>query len=282
MIPEFTQAIFLRSLDEWGAYPGKFNALSHAEQTEFLKGQGYASLHDMLAHVGVWWEEADSIIRDALENRERPRRKYDFDEFNAASLKRFKDTLEAELLKWYESQRQKMIGLVTSVDPEQMKIRRVHGWFDAVTLLHLKEHGVSAPRFLVLDMLQREWASYADNFHAMKEDEQKAFLAKQGFPRFRDLIAHIIGWWEEGIQIIDATAKNPAYRAPEKDTDSSNADLVELFGTLDEADVWKKYELTRAALIELVINVPDETYDHKEVQAYLRSDVIEHYFDHAL
>ena len=282
MIPEFTQAIFLRSLDEWGAYPGKFNALSHAEQTEFLKGQGYASLHDMLAHVGVWWEEADGIIRDALENRERPRRKYDFDEFNAASLKRFKDTPEAELLKWYESQRQKMIGLVTSVDPEQMKIRRVHGWFDAVTLLHLKEHGVSAPRFLALDMLQREWASYADNFHAMKEDEQKAFLAKQGFPRFRDLIAHIIGWWEEGIQIIDATAKNPAYRAPEKDTDSSNADLVELFGTLDEADVWKKYELTRAALIELVINVPDETYDHKEVQAYLRSDVIEHYFDHAL
>ena len=282
MIPEFTQAIFLRSLDEWGAYPGKFNALSHAEQTEFLKGQGYASLHDMLAHVGVWWEEADGIIRDALENRERPRRKYDFDEFNAASLKRFKDTPEAELLKWYESQRQKMIGLVTSVDPEQMKIRRVHGWFDAVTLLHLKEHGVSAPRFLVLDMLQREWASYADNFHAMKEDEQKAFLAKQGFPRFRDLIAHIIGWWEEGIQIIDATAKNPAYRAPEKDTDSSNADLVELFGTLDEADVWKKYELTRAALIELAINLPDDTYDHKEVQAWLRSDVIEHYFDHAL
>ena len=57
---------------------------------------------------------------------------------------------------------------------------------------------------------------------------------------------------------------------------------MELFGTLDEVEVWKKYELTRAALIELVINLPDETYDHKEVQAWIKSDVIEHYFDHAL
>ena len=61
-----------------------------------------------------------------------------------------------------------------------------------------------------------------------------------------------------------------------------NADLVELFGTLDEADVWKKYESTRQALIELVINLPEETYEHTEVQAWLRSDVIEHYFDHAM
>ena len=55
-----------------------------------------------------------------------------------------------------------------------------------------------------------------------------------------------------------------------------------LFGALDEAGLWKKYETTRQALIELVINLPEDIYEHKEVQAWLKSDVIEHYFDHAL
>ncbi len=282
MIPELTQAIFLRSLDEWGAYPDKFKALSPNEQAEFLKGQGFASLHDMLAHVGVWWEEAEAIIRDAIDKQERPRRKYDFDEFNAASLKRFRDTPEAELLKWYEDERQNMIALVSSLGNDQMRVRRVHGWLDAVTLFHLKEHGVGAPRFLILDMLQREWAAYAEKFHSLSGEEQNAFLTKQGFSRFRDLIAHIIGWWEEIIQVIDATAKNPAYRRPGKDTNAFNAELVELFSSLDEAAVWKKYESMRATLIELAINLPDEIYEHKEVQAWLKSDVIEHYFDHAI
>ncbi len=282
MIPEFTQAIFLRSLDEWGAYPVKFKALSRDEQAEFLKKQGFDSLHDILAHIGVWWEEAEGIIRDALDKRERPRRKYDFDEFNAASLARFKDTPEAEFLAWYESQRQKMIALVSSLTPEGMKIRRVHGWLDAVTLYHLKEHGIDAPRFLTLDMLQREWAGYAERFRQLPEAEQKAFLEKQGFPRFRDLIAHVIAWWEDGLQLIDRIAKDPSYHEPEKDTDAFNAEVVGMFDKLDEAAVWKKYESTRQALIELVINVPDETYGYKEAQAWLKSDVIEHYFDHAV
>jgi len=281
MIPEFTQTIFLRSLDEWGAYPARFEALSKEEQAEFRKKQGF-SLHEMLAHVGVWWEEAGGIIRDALEKRERPRHKYDFDEFNAASLARFKDAPEAELMKWYETERQKMIDLVSSLNAEQLKIRRVYGWLDAVTLFHLKEHGIGAPRFLILDMLQREWAAYAERFHALTEDKQKEFLEKQGFPRFRDLVAHVVAWWEEGLQLIDGVAKDPTHRMPGKDTDAFNAQVVELFGRMDEANLWKKYEGTRSALIELLINLPDETYEHKEVQAWLRSDVVEHYFDHAV
>ncbi len=282
MIPEFTQALFLRSLGEWGLYPARFRALSDAEQAEFLKKQGFSSMHDLLAHVGVWWEEAEGIIRDALEKRERPRRKYDFDEFNAASLARFRDTSEAELLDWYESQRQRMISLVSSIDAEHMKNRRVHGWLDAVTLFHLKEHGVGAPLFLVLDMLQREWAAYPERFRALSEEQQKMFLEKQGFPRFRDLLAHIVAWWEEGLQLIDSVAKDPSYKMMDIDIDAYNARVLEMFNPLEESDVWKRYEATRSALIELLINLPAEVYEHKQVQDWLKSDVIEHYFDHAV
>jgi hypothetical protein len=116
----------------------------------------------------------------------------------------------------------------------------------------------------------------------MTEEQQKAFLEKQGFPRFRDLAAHIVAWWEEGIRLIEGVAKNPTHRMPEMDTDAFNALVVEMFSLLAEVDVWKRYEAARAALIELAINLPDDTYQHKEVQAWLRSDVIEHYFDHSI
>ena len=281
MIPDFTQAIFLRSLDEWGSYPGKFKALPLEQQAEVSQQQGF-TLPQMLAHVGVWWEEARAIIQDAIAHRERPRRTYDFDEFNAGSLARFQGTPEDELLKWYENERQQMVTLVASLDDEQMKIRRVYSWLDAVTLFHLKEHGIGAPRFLILDMLQREWAAYAERFHAMTEGEQKTFLQKQGFPRFRDLVAHIIGWWEEGIRLIEGVARDPAHRMPGMDTDAFNALVVQMFSLLAEADVWRRYEAARTALIELAINLPDDTYEHKEVQDWLRSDVIEHYFDHSI
>jgi hypothetical protein len=282
MIPEFTAAIFMRSLDEWGAYPGKFLSLPPDEQTAFLKQQGYVSLHDLLAHVVVWWEEGEAIIRDTIEKRERPRRKYDFDEFNAASLARFKDTPDSEFFSVYETRRKQMVALVSSLTDEQMKIRRVYGWLDAVSLGHLKEHSLGAPRFLALDMLQREWAGTAERFNKLTAEEQKSFLDKQGFSRFRDLAAHIIAWREDGLQVIDAISKDPAYKQPEMDMDAYNAQAVELFGRLSEDELWKKFELTRQSLIELVINLPEETYNHKDVQAWLRDDVFEHYFEHAL
>ena len=281
MIPELTETLFLQCLDEWGKYADQLKSLSTEEQANFLKGQGYASVYELLAHVGVWWEEAEGIIQDALAKRERPSLRYDFDEFNAASLRRFKGTSKEDLLTWYESQRQKMIALVSSLTGEQMKLRRVYGWLNAVLLGHLKEHTVTAPRFLVLDTLQREWGDCLDRFQAMPEDKQKAFLEKQGFARFRDLVAHIIAWWEDGLAAIDAITKDLAYRHPEKDTDAYNAEAVKVFGELDEADVWKKFESTRQSLMELAINLPEDIFNHKDVQEWLRADVIEHYYEHA-
>jgi hypothetical protein len=171
---------------------------------------------------------------------------------------------------------------VSSLTPGQLKMRRVYGWLDAVTLLHLKEHGLGASRFVALDMLQREWVAYPERFRALSEQDQQNTLRKQGFARFRDLIAHIIGWWEGILQLADELAKDPAYARQPRDVDAFNAEIVELYGALDEAELWKKYETTRLALVEMVINLPDEVYDRREVQEWLRSDVIEHYFDHAI
>jgi hypothetical protein len=282
MTPEFTKTLFLQSLEEWGRYAELLNKLPAQEQADYLKDQGYATLYELLEHAGVWWEEAEEIIRDAIGKRERAPRKYEFDEFNAASLARFKDSSHEDTLAWYEAQRQKMISLVSSLTDEQMKIRRVYGWLDAVTLGHLKEHTIRAPRFLVLDSLQREWGDYISRFQDLPEEKQKAFIEKQGFPRFRDVAAHIIVWWEDGLEAIDAVTKDLSYRHPDKDTDTYNAEAVKIFGKLDEGEVWKKFESTRQSLLELAINLREEIFNLKDVQDWLKSDVIEHYYEHAV
>ena len=282
MPPELTRTLFLRCLDEWGAYPERFRRLPPDEAASFLKGQGYASLRDLLAHVAVWWEEAAGIVSDTIEERERPRRKYDFDEFNTASVARFKDSSEAEMIVRYESQRQAMAALVSSLTEEQLKIRRVSGWLDGVILTHIKEHGLDAPRFLVLDMLEREWEGYPGGYRSMPEEEQTTFLDKQGFPRFRDVVAHIIAWWQDGLDAIDGLSKDPDYHYVEKDTDAYNAQAMDSFGKLEEADVWQKFENTRQSLIEVSMNLPDEIFLHRNVQEWLRADVLEHYYEHAL
>jgi hypothetical protein len=104
---ELTKSVLLTAFAEWGEYVSRFGQLSPDEGAAFLKFQGYVSLKDLLAHISVWWEEAESIIHATIARRERQRRNYDFGAFNAEAVARFKSMPEAELLDWFESMREK-------------------------------------------------------------------------------------------------------------------------------------------------------------------------------
>jgi hypothetical protein len=279
-MPQFTRALFLQALDEWGSYPEAFAHLPESEQESFLQEQGYASCRELLAHVAVWWEESRGRIGDVLAKRPAPPQHYSFDSFNAAAVGRFKDTPDAEFAMWYESQRQEMIAMVRAMSEEQVGGGRVVGWLDGVVLEHLKEHCVGAPRFLSRDILQREWAEYPARFGALSPEKQSAFLKKQGFARFRDLAAHIIAWWEQGIQSIEASVQGDV--AEVDDIDDFNAEAVARFGKLEANEVFVRYEETRLTLARLIDTLPEQVYSASNVQGWLRADVLAHYYDHAL
>ena len=277
---EFTRELFLQALDEWGRYAEVFRSLPAEEQADFLRTQGYASVRDLLAHVAVWWEEGRGIIAETIKRGEGAARKYDFDEFNAASLRRFKDTPEQEFMAWYEAERERMTAVVKDLSEAQLQIRRVRNWLNGIILQHLKEHGVDAPRFLIIDMLLREWGDYVRNFNELTAEQQRAFLEKQGFGRFRDLAAHIVAWWEHGIGVIEGSASGAA--SDVQDVDAFNARAVERFGRLEEAQVWTQYENTRLTLSNLMDMLPDEILAKHHVRSWVRADVIEHYYEHAI
>jgi hypothetical protein len=279
-MPEFTRALFVQALDEWGSYAEAVARLPESERASFLREQGYASYRELLAHVAAWWEEARARVGDVLAKRSAPPQHYSFDSFNAAAVNRAKDMPDSEFTAWYESQRHEMIAMIQAMTDEQLSNGRVLGWLDGVVLEHLKEHCVGAPRFLARDILQREWIEYPGRFGALSSERQSAFLKKQGFARFRDLAAHIIAWWDQGIQSIEATAQGDV--AEVDDIDGFNADAVGRFGALEASEVFVRYEQTRLTLLRLIDSLPETVYSKPNVQGWLRADVLAHYYDHAL
>jgi hypothetical protein len=140
---EVTKEMLLEALSAWKDYPAGIEALSAENKAAFLEKQGYPSAHALLSHIVGWWEEAYAIADAALAGRERPRREYDFDVFNAEAIEHFKAFSEAEMLSHYEAVRQKLVSLVSGMAAEQMQNKRARRWLYGVVIHHAEEHAIS-------------------------------------------------------------------------------------------------------------------------------------------
>ena len=162
-----------RTLDyvdlEWGTYIERFNRLPKEEQEKRVRAMGYESFRDMLAHILAWWEEGMGIVLAIAENREYERRKYDFDVFNAEAVAKYKSWDEHEFLAHFEKMRRKMGADLKSVKEAVFENRRVRSWANGVFIHHAREHLAALSRFIVVDMLENEWATYTADFNRLDD-----------------------------------------------------------------------------------------------------------------
>jgi hypothetical protein len=275
-----------RALDymelEWGTYVERFNRLSKEEQQKRLNEMGYDSLRDLLAHILAWWQEGMGVILAIAEERPFERRKYDFDAFNAEAVARYRDWDEKEFMAHFEQTRQQVAAQLEPMDETVFENRRVRAWLNAVVLHHAREHLATLSRFLALDMLENGWASYVEDFQRLDPEKQKEFLFNQGFGNFHDLLAHIVGWWEEAARIIHGILDSPAFTWQDPETDAFNVELTKKFSTWSEDDLFKHYEVVRLALIDLVTRLPEDAFLNKDIEGWLVADVVGHYDDHPI
>jgi hypothetical protein len=273
-----------RALDyvefEWGTYVERFNRLPKEKQNKRVKAMGYESLRDMLAHILAWWDEGMGIILSIAEERPFERKKYDFDAFNAEAIAKYKSWDEAKFMAHFEKTRQKMAEDLKSINEAVFENRRVNAWLRAVISNHAREHVVALSRFLVLDLLENDWATYIEDFHRLDSERRKEFLSKQGFESFHDMLAHIIGWWEEGARIINGILGSPAFTWESHDVDAFNLELTQKFSTWSDDDLFKHYESVRLALVDLVTRLPDDGFQNKDIERWLIDDVVIHYDEH--
>lgn len=275
-----------RTLDyidqEWGTYVDRFRRLPMDAQEKRVKETGYETFRDMLAHILAWWDEGMGIILAIAENRPLERKKYDFDVFNAEAVAKYKDWDETEFMAHFEKTRQKMEADLRSMNDAVFENRRVRVWIHAVIMEHAREHLVALGRFLVLDMLENDWATYIEDYNRLDGEKKKEFLSNQGFETFHDLVAHIIGWWEETARILSGIMDSPSFTWTDPDTDKFNVELTQKYSTWSEADLFAHYESVRLALLELVADLPEDAFLNTDIEGWLASDVVGHYDDHPI
>ena len=267
---------------EWGTYVERFQRLSKQEQEKRVKAQGYEQFRDMLAHILSWWEEGMGIILAIAENREFERKKYDFDVFNAEAVAKYKDWDEEVFMAHFEKTRQKTEADSMSMNEAVFENRRVKAWLRGIIYHHAREHLVTLSRFLVMDILENEWAAYIEDFKQLNDEKQKEFLSTQGFETFHDLLAHVVGWWEEGARIISGILDSPAFTWESPDVDTFNNELVQKFRTWSDDDLYRHFDSVRLAMIDLTADLPDDAFLNSDIEGWLRDDVVEHYDEHPM
>ena len=268
--------------EEWGTYVERFGRLPKEEGEKRVGQMGYERFRDMLAHILAWWEEGMGIINAIAENREFERKKYDFDVFNAEAVARYKDWDEGEFMAYYEKTRQKMEADLKSMNEAVFENRRVRAWLLGILLHHAREHLVALSRFLVIDMLVNDWSTYIEDFNSLDETKKEEFLVKQGFASFHDLVAHIVGWWEEGARIILGIMDSPSFMWETHEIDTFNLELTQKFSTWTDEDLFKHYHSVRLALIDLTADLPEDAFLNDDIVGWLKDDVVGHYDEHPI
>jgi hypothetical protein len=267
---------------EWGTYIERFNRLPKDEQEKRVRTMGYESFRDVLAHILAWWEEGMEIILAIAGNREYERKKYDFDAFNAEAVAKYKSWDEREFIAYFEKTRQKAEAGIRSVNEAVFENRRVRSWANGIFIHHAREHLAALSRFMTMDLLENEWAEYIADFNHLGEEKKKEFLSKQGFENFHDLVAHVIGWWEEGARIISGILDTPGFTWTEPSADEYNIELTQKYKSWSDDDLFKHYDNVRRALIDLVADLPDDAFLNMDIEGWLAADVVDHYDGHPI
>ena len=134
----------------------------------------------------------------------------------------------------------------------------------------------------VLNILQRDWAEYIRRFRCLSPASQSAFLVKQGYVRFADLLAHIVAWWQVGYRSVERYLADPAAQPKQYDVDTFNAEAVAKVAGLSEEQVVESFEQMRSFLVEFIKGLPDITFENEKVVNQLSMDVVGHLSEHEI
>src|SRR4026209_402128 len=96
-----------------------------------------------------------------------------------------------------------------------------------------------------LDYVRHEWGTYIERFNKLPKTDQEQRVKAMGYEQFRDMLAHILAWWDEGMDVILATAQEREYERKKYDFDVFNAEAVAKYKSWEEAEFLNQFEKTR-------------------------------------
>ena len=134
----------------------------------------------------------------------------------------------------------------------------------------------------VLTILQEDWGTYVQCYRRLSPAAQSAFLLKQGYARFADLLSHIIAWWDVGYHSIEKYLADPGFEPVEYDVDGFNARAVAKTAGLDEETVIESFDKMRGFIIDFVNKLPEAAFENEKVVNQFNMELVGHYRDHSI
>src|ERR1051325_3904601 len=131
-----------------------------------------------------------------------------------------------------------------------------------------------------LDYMEQEWGTYIQRFQRLSREEQIKRVEKQGYETFRDVLAHILAWWEEGMEIIHAIAEDRPFERKKYDFDVFNAEAVARYKPWEEAKFMTHFEKTRQQMLVDLSSMNEEIFENRRVRSWLNGIVVAHAREH--
>jgi hypothetical protein len=132
----------------------------------------------------------------------------------------------------------------------------------------------------VIDLIEKEWGVYVERFNRLPEDEKTYRVSKQGYESFRDILAHVVAWWEEGMPIVLAIAENREYERKKYDYDVFNAEAVAKYKSWDEKEFLNHFEQVRLQCLTDLKKIDESAFENRRVKSWLNGIFIHHAREH--
>lgn len=131
-----------------------------------------------------------------------------------------------------------------------------------------------------LDFLEIEWATYIERFNRLPELDGMQRVRRQGYDQFRDMLAHILAWWEDVMPVILAIAENREFERKKYNFDAFNAEAIAKYKDWDEAEFLAHFERTRQKAAADLRSVNEAAFDDKRIQGRINGIFIHHAREH--
>lgn len=131
-----------------------------------------------------------------------------------------------------------------------------------------------------LNFVEIEWGTYVERFNRWPVEEGIKRVKIQGYKQFRDMLAHVLAWWEEGMEIILAIAEDREYARRKYDFDAFNAEAVARYKDWDEAEFLAHFEKTRLKAAAELKTMNDAAWENRRVRNWINGIFIHHAREH--
>jgi hypothetical protein len=131
-----------------------------------------------------------------------------------------------------------------------------------------------------LNYIEIEWATYIERFNHWPAEEGLKRVNAQGYQQFRDMLAHVLAWWEEAMPIIMAIAEEREYARKKYDFDAFNAEAVAKYKNWDEAEFLAHFEKTRQQAAADLKSMNEAAWENRRVRSWVNGVFISHAREH--